>query len=103
MVLEQIGHHEVVTSRLRETIQKVEDEHPDLVVLDGGLYLMDSENICKRIKSSESTKHLPLLLFSTQTDLEESSKRWGADDYLSKPFELNQLLQKVEILINKAY
>lgn len=103
MILEQMGHHEVIISCLNEVEHKLENEHPDLVLLDGGFHRKDFQKTCERIKRATETKHLPLLLYSTFSDLEKTAKFLGADDYLSKPFDVDSLLQKVDRLIRSGH
>jgi DNA-binding response OmpR family regulator len=76
---------------------------PDLVILDGMLPDVHGFEICKQIKSSERLRHIPVLMLSAvhtgwrfASDVKE---KYGADDYVTKPFESADLLRRVEALL----
>jgi len=79
------------------TIQK---ELPDLLLLDIWMSGNDGRDICKHLKQQASTSKLPIVLISASKDIERSAMEAGADDFLAKPFEINDLLKKIEKFIN---
>jgi DNA-binding response OmpR family regulator len=70
---------------------------PDLVLLDIWLSGTDGRDICKNLKQKTSTRDIPVLLISASREIEKSAKDAGANDFLSKPFEVKDLLRKVEM------
>lgn len=90
----------------REALAKVREHMPDLVVLDGMLPEVHGFEICRQLKTSERFRHIPVILVSAvhtgwrfAADVKE---KYGADDYLEKPFETAEFLRRVETLLNRA-
>jgi DNA-binding response OmpR family regulator len=75
---------------------------PDLILLDLLLSGKDGRTIVKQLKSQEDTKHIPVIMFSAHPDAEETTRAAGADDFLAKPFELDELLEKVHLLVEQS-
>ena len=95
LILEDSGY-EVVTTVNGETIYQMEKEYPDLLLLDIWMSGQDGREICKYLKNNPLTKHIPIIMISASRDIIESAKKAGADDFLAKPFQMDDLLQKVE-------
>jgi DNA-binding response OmpR family regulator len=71
--------------------------HPDLVILDALLPGMDGRDICKLIKLNRDTQNLPVIICSGSDDIDDAlSQRGAPDDILHKPFNINNLVEKVE-------
>jgi signal transduction histidine kinase/DNA-binding NarL/FixJ family response regulator len=82
-----------------EAIQK---QQPDLVVSDVMMPNMDGFELCKQIKSMHETSHIPVILL---TSLSEKTQQLhglglGADDYLTKPFDMEVLSQRIKSIIS---
>ena len=77
-------------------------ELPDLILLDIWMSGVDGREICKLLKADPKTSHIPVLLFSASTKLCLSASEAGADDYLEKPFEMNDLLRKIAQLLTQT-
>ena len=75
------------------------EELPDLILLDIWMSGVDGREICKLLKADPKTSHIPVLLFSASTKLCLSASEAGADDYLEKPFEMDDLLRKIAKLL----
>ena len=97
----QSRKYRVITARAgREALAKVRETMPDLVILDGMLPEVHGFEICRQLKTSERFRHIPVILISAvhtgwrfAADVKE---KYGADDYLEKPFETADLLRRVE-------
>jgi len=74
---------------------------PDLVLLDFRMPLLNGEEVCKEIKKDGATRHIPVILMtvSVQNAMEENIQTMGADDYILKPFEPEELIGKIKKLI----
>ena len=82
-------------------LKKVEEEHPDIILLDIMLPKMDGYEVCTRLKQSPDTKFIPIIMLTALKDLKDKVKALevGADDFLSKPFENVELLARVKSLL----
>ena len=89
------GGYEVETTTNGSTIRDMKEELPDLLLLDIWISGWDGREACKYLKGQELTKHIPIIMISATRDLAESSKNAGADDFLAKPFQMDDLLAKV--------
>src|SRR5258708_19004378 len=73
--------------------QEILEYKPDLLILDIFLEHEDGREICKSLRKNIETKHLCILLFSASPKILTEYKSYYADDYLEKPFDLNDLHQ----------
>jgi CheY-like chemotaxis protein len=79
-------------------------EHPNLVLLDINLPDIDGYEVCRRLRGNLSTRNLPIL-FLTQRKLREdriAGLNVGADDYITKPFDVEELYLRVRNALRKA-
>ena len=83
-----------------EGVKKAEEERPDLVLLDILLPDGDGYEICRKLKSNPKTRGIAIVIFTASNlkDLAKKAVEAGALDYVVKPFEPKELLEK----INKA-
>ena len=94
-ILEDEGY-KVLTTVNGATVGIMFEEKPDLLLLDIWMSGQDGRDICKALKAQESTKHIPIVMISANRDTEDIARAAGADDFLGKPFEIEDLLAKVE-------
>ena len=69
---------------------------PDLILLDIKMGDLDGRTICKDLKTNNNTNQIPVIMLSALYDIEEKIKDCKADDYISKPFDLSEILIKVK-------
>jgi DNA-binding response OmpR family regulator len=104
-VLSAEGHQIITTARGLDAIKKIQSEKLDLVILDAMLPEIHGFDICKQIKEDDNYKHLPVIMISAiyrgwryAKDLKES---YGVDDFIEKPFNIEELLKTVDKHCNK--
>ncbi len=85
-----------------EGLQLAQQVLPDLILCDVMMPKMDGVELCQRIKSNVVSSHIPVLLLTAKSN--QSSKieglQFGADDYLVKPFDVQELLTRINNLID---
>ena len=69
-----------------------QDVLPDLFLLDIWMSEKDGRETCRQLKNNERTKNLPVIIVSANRDIEKITEESGADAFLAKPFEMNDLL-----------
>ena len=74
---------------------------PDLVLLDLMLPGMDGIEVCRHLRTNFSTKHIPIILLTAKSEEIDQLIGFsvGADDYVTKPFSVNVLLQRIKTLL----
>lgn len=95
ILLTMKGFEVEVTARGENTFPKVESFMPDLIILDVLISGHDGRTICKQLKTNEATKNIPVIMFSAHPGAAATIADYGADDFISKPFDVNDLLKKV--------
>ncbi len=100
IMLEEMGYI-VETTTDGETVKKVYTHLPDLILLDIWMSGMDGRDICKKLKSQEKTKNIPIIMVSANRDTEKIAKEAGADDFVAKPFEMDDLLDMISKYTSK--
>lgn len=82
--------------------EKVQSEHPHIVLSDVVMPHISGTDLCKLIKNNLETCHIPVVLLTARTAIEHNLEglRLGADDYITKPFNIHILLSRCNNLIN---
>jgi DNA-binding response OmpR family regulator len=100
-MLEEAGF-KVMATLEGEQVEKMvkEQDRPDLLLLDIWMSGYDGRQICKSLKTTNNTKSIPVIMFSATKDIEKTTIQSGADCFIEKPFDMHDLLEKVEKHIN---
>ena len=100
ILLSMKGYNVEVTAKGENTFPKIETFKPDLILLDVLISGYDGRVICKQLKSNEETKHIPIIMFSAHPGAAATIADYGANDFISKPFDVDHLLKKVKEQLN---
>jgi len=95
ILLSMKGFEVEVTSKGDNTFPKIESFKPDLILLDVLISGHDGRTICKQIKTNELTKNIPVIMFSAHPGAASTIADYGADDFIAKPFDVNNLMKKI--------
>ena len=96
------ANYRVTASRNgREALQRIEQEQPDVVVTDVMMPELRGDDLCRQLKGSLATSHIPVILLTALAEEQEVIKglHCGADDYLTKPFHIGVLRASIERLL----
>ena len=87
----------------KEGLEKAAECEPDVILSDIMMPVMSGLELCKHIKENESLAHTPVILLTARSDQKQQLEGYdyGADDYITKPFDSDILLKKINSLINQ--
>lgn len=100
-ILKDTNHTFIIARDGEEAEAKARSETPDLIILDVIMPKKNGFQVCRDLKKDDNYKQIPIVLVTSKS--QESDKFWGmkqgADEYITKPFEPNDLLKIVKKLL----
>lgn len=102
--LEQRGYQVTSVSSGKDALARFSQDVPDIIVSDVSMPEMDGFEFCRQLRSQPSGKLIPFIFLSAKDELEDriQGHTIGADNYLTKPFEMQELLANIEALIERS-
>ncbi len=102
--LQKNGYHCQVVHDGDEALLAVEELVPDLVLLDWMLPEVSGIEICRRLRGRTATRNLPIIMVTARGEEQDLVRglREGADDYLRKPFSVNELIARVDAALRRT-
>ena len=99
------GYAVITAGTGREALEHIAFEPVDAVILDVMMPAMDGFQVLQQIRSNPKTEALPVILLTAKTEEASVAQGWreGADLYLVKPFEINELIACVEAVCEGNY
>jgi diguanylate cyclase (GGDEF)-like protein len=103
-LLEMSGFSVLEASDGQEALQLVRTAHPDLLLLDYTMPSMNGPKTCEVLKQDLLLRHLPVVMLTARSDLRNRivGLNAGADDYIVKPFEPEELLARVHMILRRT-
>ena len=100
--LEHKGYEVVAVNDGETALRKAQEIHPDLILLDVMMPVLDGYEACQRLKDSDLTKDIPILMLSAKSQEKEieAGIEAGAKGFVSKPFSPKDLVTKVDEVFN---
>ena len=95
LVLEDEGY--IVTESLNgHSVYSLHDNLPDLFLLDILMSGTDGRDLCNYLKRNKKTRNIPVIMLAAHRDMKQISKAAGGDDFIERPFEIVDLLDKIK-------
>jgi CheY-like chemotaxis protein len=95
LVLQRNGHESEVVADGQTALSKARELHPSMIFADLAIKGMGGEQLCSALKALPETKDIPYVIVSGDRDIAEKAKVCGADAYMGKPFEFDDLVRIV--------
>lgn len=102
LLFSNAGYRVIEASSGAECLSLLRSSNPDLIVLDIMMPEMDGREVCQRIRSEENL--IPILMLTARTQSRDivAGLDCGADDYMPKPFDMDELLARVRALLRRG-
>jgi two-component system phosphate regulon response regulator PhoB len=102
--LEKEGYRVVEAMDGEEAMTMVSEAQPDLMILDWMLPVMSGIEVCRQLRRKPRTRDLPILMLTARGEVSDRIRglNTGADDYMSKPFSMPELLARVKALLRRS-
>lgn len=100
----RLGYRVIAAENGSDALLKAGENHPDLIISDIKMPVLDGIELKKRLSADSALSAIPLIYLSARTAVEErvTGIRSGADDYLTKPFDVEELAARVEAVLRRA-
>lgn len=101
--LQRRGYEIVVADDGAQAISIAQLEHPDLILMDMSMPVLDGWEATRQLKANETTKPIPVIGLSAHAMVSDREKALeaGCDEYDTKPIDMNRLLEKIQKLLEK--
>lgn len=96
VILEEEGYACAVIDTFDSFITEVASKKPDLILLDIWLNGEDGSSLAKKLKTDNETKSIPIVMMSASNETEKIANESGADGFLLKPFDIDDLISTVK-------
>ncbi len=102
--LENEGYQTVPVIDGKKALDTIISEEPDLILLDWMLPHVSGVEICKAVRQNHDIRHIPVLMLTARGDESDkvSGLSIGADDYMTKPFSVPELMARIKALLRRA-
>jgi two-component system phosphate regulon response regulator PhoB len=103
-VLEQNGFNAIEAADIDQALTKVNEPYPDLILLDWMLPGGTGVSLAKKLKQSEYTRNIPVIMLTARSDEDDKVKGFeaGVDDYVTKPFSPKELIARIKAVIRRV-
>jgi CheY-like chemotaxis protein len=96
LVLHRNGYPSQVVSDGQSALDAAKAKQPAMIVADLTIKGMGGDQLCRALKQQTTTKDIPYIIVSGDRDIAEKARLCGADDYMGKPFEFDDLIRLVK-------
>ena len=102
--LESGGYRTIGVADGEEALLRIEEDHPDLVILDWMLPAVSGLEVCRQIRARQGTRHLPVIMVTARGEEVDRVRGFeiGADDYVVKPFSPGEMVARVGAVLRRS-
>lgn len=100
IVLEGNGYHAISVKNSLEVFETIKRVNPGLLLLDLWMPVLSGDQILKTLRDNPQTNALPVIVISASRDGQQIAVNAGADDFMAKPFDMENLLLKIQQHLN---
>jgi CheY-like chemotaxis protein len=100
LILEETGHTIVPEINSLNVLALLDQQKPDLVILDLWMPVLSGDQLLKMIRTIPAYSHLPVIIVSASRDGEQIATDHSASAFIAKPFDYDSLIEMVEKLLN---
>lgn len=94
--IETEGHQALFATDGDKGLEKTKEEKPDVIVLDVLMPNVDGYSFVEELKKDQEIKSIPIIILTGQEGLEEIFKKQGIKEYFVKPFDIDELFERIE-------
>jgi two-component system phosphate regulon response regulator PhoB len=102
--LKEQGYETISASNGQKGVELAKSQHPDLIILDIMMPVMDGFEACRALKNDNTTADIPIIILSAKS--QETDKvvglELGADDYVTKPFSPRELIARIRAILRRG-
>lgn len=91
-----------VVTHSEDIFPRIKSFAPDVILLDVFLTGYDGRVICKQLKFHPDSKHIPVIMVSGNDEILQTVEQFGADGFIQKPFQAEQLIEKIGNYLSPA-
>jgi two-component system alkaline phosphatase synthesis response regulator PhoP len=97
------GYDVIMAVNGKEGLEKAIQEKPDLILLDIMMPEMDGLEVCSRLKKNPETRDIPIFMLSAKGQMQDLEDAYdvGADNYITKPFDVDKLSETIQFKLKK--
>ena len=102
--LKSAGYETVQASDGYQALQLIDEELPDLILLDWMLPGVSGIEICRQLKARKNTREIPIIMLSARSEEVDKVRglETGADDYMQKPYGIQELLARIKLQLKRV-
>ncbi len=101
-LLEFYDFEVAVTERPDDTEKLIQEKNIDLVMLDMLISGVNGTDVCARLRQNKETANIPVLMMSALHDAGSKCREAGANDFISKPFEMDELIARINKILESS-
>ena len=95
-LLNRHGYSVESTTDGEQVLELINQKRPDVILLDVHMGDTDGSELCKKLKRTDASKNIPVVMVSSDSNLEQIARICSADGYISKPVEIKDLLDLMQ-------